>query len=212
VRRHLVQICVAVLLAAPIMGRASTILVGAPTGGDGSWDTQSNIPPSGPIIYYADQFSLSSPESVAAITAQLGGVSTNPSTFDLQLVTSLTSTTPLYSASFNSASFTTFSLPVNATLGAGTYYLRLETNGFMGWGASNGSFVTTGGTVSDGIWQDQPAGSFGWVFAGAGFGHPGVFSVVSSVPLPPSAWLLLSGLVGIMLWVRRTSGGDVTCS
>jgi hypothetical protein len=88
VRRHLLQICVAVLFAVPIASYASTVLMGAPTAGDASWDTQSNIPPSGAIIFFADQFSLSSPESVAAITAQLGGVSTNPSTFDLQLVNS----------------------------------------------------------------------------------------------------------------------------
>jgi hypothetical protein len=197
-RRRLLQNCVVALLVAPIASHASTVLVGAPTSGDASWDTQSNIPPSGAITFFADQFSLSGSESVAAITAQLGGVSTSPSIFELQLVTSVTSITPLYSASFASAPFTTFSLPINATLGAGTYYLQLETTGFMGWAASDGNYVTTDGTVSDGIWQDNRAGSLGWIFAGSEYGHAGVFSVVSSVPLPPSAWLLLSGLVGVM--------------
>jgi len=206
VRRHLLHICVSVLLAAPIASHASTVLVGAPTAGDDSYDSQGNIPASGPIFYLADEFSLSSSESVAAITAQLFGVPTSPSTSELDLVTSLTSVTPLYHIAFSSPpqSLTAVSLPINGTLSAGTYFLRLDTNGFIGWGVSNGSFVTTDGTVVDGIWDNDTSANARWIFTGGD--RPGAFSVVSSVPLPPSAWLLLSGLAGVILVVRRTSG------
>ncbi len=207
-----------VLAAAQAAHAAAAVLVGAPTPTCcTSWVSQANIPPSGPISDFAAQFSLSSNQYVSAITIFSGGLplDTNSSTSQLDLVTSLTSTVPLYSTSFSSpTSNMTITLPVDSTLAVGTYYLRLEATGWVGWWASDGSFVTAAGSVADGMWETT-AGS-PWVFASAAaesFDHPGVFSVLGSSVPEPATWLMiisglgLVGLGGAVARVRARQSG-----
>ena len=175
------------MLAASCAAHADSILVGAPDWNQSSsWVTQAGVPPSGPVFFLADQFSLTSNRVVTTIGVSLYGAPSNPSTaFNLSLVTSLDSASPLYSADFilpnTSASF---DLPVNAVLNAGTYFLRLTTGGFVGWlaAAPSYSYVTTFGTV-DGFWR-YDAGT--WSDQGD---QPAVFSV-NGVP-EPKTWLIV---------------------
>jgi hypothetical protein len=59
-RDVLMTALIAVLLTAS-GACADQILVGAPNPNNFSaWDTQSNVPPSGPVFLFADEFSISS--------------------------------------------------------------------------------------------------------------------------------------------------------
>jgi hypothetical protein len=178
------------LLAASSAG-ADTILVGAPVWNQSSaWLTQLGDPPSGPTFQLADEFSLTSSQFVTTIGVELFGPPGNPSTpFNLSLVTSLDSTTPLYSADFKLPnSSASFDLPVNAVVNAGTYFLRLTTDGFVAWLASDPAFsyVEAFGTV-DGLWQRNFAGT--WVDQGD---QPAVFRVNGKKVPEPQAWLVMA--------------------
>jgi hypothetical protein len=205
------------LLVATPEAPAAAILVGAPTTTYNTiWDTQGNVPPSGPISEFADQFSLSQSKYVSAITALIDGLSTSPSTFQLDLSRHLGSA-PLYSATFSSPTSTmTFTLPVAARLAAGTYHLQLVATGYVGWWSSDGTFVTTAGTVADGMWENY-AGD-GWTFLTPSFDNsqPGVFKVLgrrkgavpeastdfalsSAVPEPSTWATIMLGFAGLGL-------------
>src|SRR5438552_18878882 len=81
--------------------RADVVLVGAPTPIAAAWDTQFNIPPSGTVFNFADQFSLSSNEFVTDIRVPLFGYSGFPSTaFNLSLLTSPPASSPVPLFSF----------------------------------------------------------------------------------------------------------------
>lgn len=201
-------------LAASPANATPVILVGAPSAANAAWDTQSNVPPSGEVTVYADQFSLSSAQLVSAIDISVFGTPSNPSTFQIALVNSLTSTAPFYSAAFNSPAAipTTFELPINATLAAGSYFLRLETSGFVGWFTSDKNVVTTAGTVDGGIWFNR--NGTGWqydapssdIFSGA----PGVFSVLgTTTPVPETTtWqALICGSMLLGAFMRRRTPG-----
>lgn len=199
-----------VAIAAPHANATAVILVGAPAAKVSpvaAYVTQGGIPPSGVVTNFADQFSLSSAQFVSEIDVLIYGVDTAPSLFQLSLVNALNASTPLFSATSNSPiATTTFHLPIGETLEAGTYYLRLETAGFIGWWQSDGQFVTTAGTVSDGYWFNRD--NSGWDFSAA---HaPAVFSVLGADAVPavpePSTWaMMILGFagVGFMTYRRR---------
>jgi hypothetical protein len=201
-----------VAISAPHANATAEILVGAPTGNFAVWDTQVHIPPSGIVTNFAAQFSLSSAQFVSEIDVLIFGVSTNPSLFQFSLVDALTASTPLFSAAGNSpTTTTTFHLPIGETLAAGTYYLRLQTPGFIGWMASDAQFVTTAGTVSDGMWYNRD--NSGWNYTAGDpsrFITPGIFSVlgadtVQAVPEPSTWAMMILGFagVGFMTYRRR---------
>jgi hypothetical protein len=197
---------------------ADQILVGAPNPNNFSaWDTQSNVPPSGPVFLFADEFSISSTQFVTTIDVRFFGFFAS-TPFNLALVTSLDSASPLYSVdlTISSGPASLFSLPVNAVVPPDTYFLRLTTAGFVGWLVADATtFVTTFGTVADGIWERIPS-TGAWVFLGSGgntdirLPHPGVFSVngpdtPSAVPEPPTWPLVMLGLVAALsqgVWYR----------
>ena len=194
---------VALVCAVAVEAVADDILVGAPVFNNfSSWVSQSNFPPSGPVFNLADQFSLTSAQDVTTVHASLYGTSTvTPAPFELALVDSLTSVTPIQSAIFNAPStntLTDFALSINSELAAGTYFIRVTTNGFIGWGLADATqFVTTHGTIFDGIWQ-QPHSTGIWNSQSSGgstsvfLPHPGIFTVLTEVPEPESALLLLA--------------------
>lgn len=199
------------LLSAP-PASATAILVGAPTATTTVWDTQVHVPPSGIITDFADQFSLSGSQFVSEITVLIFGVSTNPSQFRFSLVDSLTASTPLYTAAASTpTSITTFHLPIEALLAAGTYYLRLQTDGFVGWVASDAQFITTAGTVSKGIWSDRNDTGWRYYEEANSFNNAAVFSVLgavttTSVPEPATVALLGIGLCLGLARARRPIG------
>lgn len=195
----LCALVVGLLQVAPLAVRAGTILVGAPVPGSGAWDTQSNVPPSGLVFLFADEFSLSSDQFVTDISVSLFGVFPSVA-FNLSLLADppASNPVPLFSVDLDLPNATAlFSLPINAVLPADTYYLRLTTNSFVGWiVADPNSFVTTTGSVADGIWEFSPAQGV-WTFLGPAFfdSHPGVFSVNGpDVPEPGALTLMGIGI------------------
>ncbi len=196
----------AVLAAAPAFA-TSPVLVGAPTADDAAWDTQSGIPPTGQVYFYADQFTLTSDQYVSRISTLIFGDDAEPAFYSFALLNDLSDTTPLYSFIANSPPLvdTTVDLDVGAVLTAGTYYLELRTTGFIGWDASDGVAVTTEGTVRDGIWEKNTATDSGWTFIDGdtfAVAHPGVFAVLGadvagSAP-EPGTWALLVGGFGLL--------------
>jgi hypothetical protein len=213
------SLAVALLCAVSVEAIADTILVGAPIFNNfSSWVSQSGVPPSGPVFNHADQFSLTSAQNVTTLHVSLYGTATvAPAPFELALVDSLTSATPIQSAIFNAPStntLTDFALSINSELAAGTYFIRVTTNGFIGWGVADATqFVTTHGTIFDGIWQ-QPQATGIWSSQSSGgntsvsFPHPGIFAVLGpEVPEPGSALLLLvaAGFLGLAAARRTTS-------
>jgi hypothetical protein len=203
-----------VAISAQHANATAEILVGAPTRQGSAFVTQGGIPPSGVVTNFADQFSLSSAQFVSEIDVLIYGVSTNPSPFEFSLVDALTAATPLFRATGTSPTdSTTFHLPIGATLAAGTYYLRLQTEGFIGWWVSDGQFVTTAGTVSDGIWYNKD--NSGWNH-GSG-DSSAVFSVlgadtVQAVPEPSTWAMMILGFagVGFMAYRRRNQASALT--
>jgi hypothetical protein len=153
---------------------------------------------------------------VTEIHASLYGYTGNPTTsLTLSLQDALTGTINVFASA--NLSFATGggglvsnSLPVNTTLSAGTYYLVLSTGGFVGWGVSDGTFVTTAGTVADGAWQRSPS-TGNWTFVGnSQFSQgPGVFAVYGpdstegQVPEPCSLTLLATGSLSLLRYRRR---------
>lgn len=200
--------------------RADAILVGAPVfNGSSAWDTQSGIPPSGTVFNFADEFALTSAQNVTKIQVSLFGASgVTPASFTFDLVDSLLSSSPFASATFTAPSggtITQYELTINSVLAAGTYFIRLTTNGFYGWPVADATqFVTTAGTIVDGIWSLNTNGG-AWTFQGSGgntapfFPHPGIFSVLgpdgngTPVSAPASALLFLLGLIGVVAANRR---------
>ena len=193
-----------------VAARADVTLVGALTPDGSAWDSQANVPPSGPVFNFADQFSLNSGNFVTDIRVSLFGFSGFPSTpFNLAVVTALDSTSPLFSADLVLGNTSAdFNLPVNSILSGGTYFLRITTAGFVGWPvAKHSSEVNNAGTV-DGIWERNPAGV--WSFQGD---LPGIFSVNGPSPTnvpAPASWsisLLALGLLSLARLRTRTSRG-----
>jgi len=192
-----------------LSSRPDVVLVGAPNEIPESWDTQVNVPPSGPVFNFADQFTLSSAQDVTTIQVPFFGYPTFSTDFILSLATSLTSSS-LYSADLNiSTGFEElFELPINAILPANTCFLRLTTGGFVGWPvADTSSEITTDGTV-DGIWEYNVTTNT-WVSAG---NQPAVFDVYgpsadttggTSVPEPATFALFGAGLAGAAAMRRR---------
>ncbi len=206
------------LLFAPCAVHADIILVGAPVeNGSSSWDTQFNVPPSGTVFDFADQSSLSSDQFVTDIRVPLFGATGFLSTdFNLSLLASppATNPVPLFSFDLNLPDASVlYSLPINSILTAGTYYLRLTTGGFVGWPVADpSSFVTTYGTVADGIWELN-TGTGVWtfidntIFSGS---DPGVFTVngpsnrgSNGVPEPGTLVLVGMGIVVAAMARRR---------
>jgi hypothetical protein len=106
-------------------------------------------------------------------------------------------------------------LSINAELAAGTYFIRVTTNRFIGWGIADATqFVTTHGTIFDGIWQ-QPHSTGIWSSQSSGgstsisFPHPGIFTVLgpTEIPEPKNPLLLLAaaGFLGRVAAPRTTS-------
>jgi hypothetical protein len=196
--------------------RADAILVGAPVfNGFSAWDSQGGIPPSGTVFDFADEFALASAQNVTKIQVSLfGATGVTPASFTFALVDSLASLSPLASAIFTAPSdgtITQYELTVNSVLAAGTYFIRLTTGGFFGWPVADATqFVTTAGTIADGIWElNTNVGT--WTFLSSGGGtsaflpHPGVFSVLGpsaggngTAPEPESALLFMLGLIGVV--------------
>jgi hypothetical protein len=213
----LFAITLGLLQVAPSVLVADTILVGAPVPNPNeSWDTQSFIPPSGTVYYFADQFSLSSDQFVTDIRVPLFGYPGFPSTpFNLSLLAAPPASNPSPLLSFDldlpgtDPLFTLFSLPVNSVLPAGTYYLRLSTSGFVGWQLADPShFVTTFGSVTDGIWQFNTATGVWHFESDPSFGDraPGVFAVNGpTVPEPTTCSLIALAVAGLFMTCARKS-------
>lgn len=224
--KRIVKWALAVGLAstAPQVAHADLILVGAPVSNNFSaWDSQANVPPSGTVFNFADEFSLSSAQTVTSISFSLFGFDNLKAPLRFALLDNLTSLSPLSAASLTTPptnAIEDFVIPVNLSLAAGTYFIRLTTDGFFGWPAADATqFVTTAGTVADGIWEQNTLNN-NWVFMGSGgntsvfSSHPGVFSVLgpdnnggggggTDVPEPGTLSILGLGLLGAGLIRRR---------
>jgi hypothetical protein len=198
------------LQVVPCGVHADVVLVGAPAQIAASWDTQVNIPPSGTVFDFADQFSLSSNELVTDIRVPLFGYSGFPSTaFNLSLLADPPASNPVPLFTFDLDLPNTdalFPLPINSVLSAGTYYLRLTTGGFVGWPVADPNlFVTSFGSVADGIWEFSTAQGGVWTFlndANSFGAHPGVFSV-NGPNVPEPGTLMLMG-IGIAIAAAMT--------
>ena len=215
-------LAVGVASAAPQVAHADLILVGAPVSNNFSaWDSQVNVPPSGTVFNFADEFSLSSSQTVTSITVSLFGSNGLKAPMRFALVDSLTSLSPIAAASLTTPTtnaIENFVLPVNLSLAAGTYFVELTTDGFFGWPVADATkFVTTAGTVADGIWEQNTLNN-NWVFMGSGgdtsvfSSHPGGFSVLgpgngggggTEVSEPGTLFILGLGLLGAGLIRHR---------
>jgi PEP-CTERM motif len=140
----------------------------------------------------AAEFGLSSSEYVTTIDVVLlggSGAPPNGGLYDFALQNSLTAPfTTFASAVFSvpTAGRNTETITVDTTLGAGTYYLVASKNPadtIPGWWLSDGTYVTTAGSVTNGAWA------------------AGVLS--TSIPEPSTFLLLGIGLLGTLGFAGR---------
>ena len=130
----------------------------------------------------AAQFSLSNSTYVSTINVYLFSASI----FDFTLQTSLSSPATTLARSVITTTNSSGSgqntgvINVNAVLPAGTYYIAgiedpASTTVVPGWYESDGNFVTTGGTVTNGAWfgSRNSAGATTWTFQSSGCGTTG---------------------------------------
>jgi len=149
----------------------------------------------------AAQFTLSTSQFVTTIDVVLYG----NSAFNFVLQNSLDTPTTVFAVATlftTQAGQNTAVISVDSTLPAGTYFLVVRRSAgpptpTPGWFLSNGAYVSTVGSVANGLWVFVPDGNGGYTWTFVTVGPAPSFAVHALVPDPPPSPIGANGtLVG----------------